>query len=86
MSDREEYLKRLNYIDGHLKGVRKMVEDEKYCAEILRQTFAVRKSIEKLESMMLDAHLRNCVSAGIKEGREDQVINELLELYSLAEK
>ncbi|MBM2826351.1 MAG: hypothetical protein HW403_415 [Dehalococcoidia bacterium] len=86
MSSQEEYLKRLNYIEGHLKGVRKMVEEEKYCADILRQTFAVRKAIEKLESMMLDAHLRNCVSTGIREGREEQVISELLELYSLADK
>ena len=54
---KHEYLKRLNYIDGHLKGIRKMVEDDKYCVDVLRQTFAVRKAIQKLERLMLEGHL-----------------------------
>ena len=86
MSDREECLRRLNYIDGHLKGIRKMIEDDKYCGDIMRQTFAVRKAIEKLEGLLLYEHLHNCVPAGIKDGNEEQVISELVELYNLTEK
>jgi DNA-binding FrmR family transcriptional regulator len=82
----KDVLKRLNYIDGHLKGIRGMIEDDKYCPEILKQTFAVRRAIEKMEAMMLDGHLHNCVVEGIKDGREDQVIGELLDLYELANK
>lgn len=83
---KQECLKRLNYIEGHLKGIHRMVEEDKYCVELLRQTFAVRKAIQKLESFMLEEHLRDCVPAGVKEGREDQVLAELLDLYNLAEK
>lgn len=54
--------------------------------DILKQTFAVRKAIEKMDSIMLDGHLRTCVTTGIKDGREGQVISELMELYNLAEK
>ena len=81
---RQEVLKRLNYIEGHLKGIRGMIEEDKYCPEILKQTFAVRRAIEKMEMMMLDGHLHHCVVEGIRDGREEQVISELLELYELA--
>lgn len=81
---RTDVLKRLNYIEGHLRGVRSMIEEDKYCPEILKQTFAIRRAIEKLEAMMLNGHLHHCVVEGIREGREDQVVSELMELYELA--
>jgi DNA-binding FrmR family transcriptional regulator len=61
-----------------------MVEEDKYCVDVLKQTFAVRRAIEKLEAVILDGHLHGCVVEGIKEGREEEVVGELLELYQLA--
>jgi CsoR family transcriptional regulator, copper-sensing transcriptional repressor len=81
---RTEVLKRLAFIDGHLQGVRRMIEDDKYCVDILKQTYAVRRAIEKMEGMMLDNHLHTCVVTGIKDGRQDEVVGELVELYELA--
>ncbi len=81
---RQDVLKRLNYIEGHLKGIRSMIEDDKYCPEVLKQTYAVRRAIEAVERRMLDGHLHHCVVEGIRDGREEQVISELLELYELA--
>lgn len=81
---KQDALKRLAYIEGHLQGVRRMVEDEKYCVDILKQTFAVRRAIEKLERNILDNHLHTCAIDGIQEGRSEEVIGELLELYELA--
>ena len=66
---RESVLKRLNYIEGHLKGIRGMIEQDKYCPEVLKQTFAVRRAIEKMEQMMLNGHLHHCVVEGIRDGR-----------------
>ena len=83
---KSESLKRLNYIEGHISGIRRMVEEEKYCVDILKQTYAVRRAIEKLESLLLDGHLHTCVIEGVKDGREEQVVGELLELYSLNSK
>ncbi|MFQ5860704.1 MAG: metal-sensitive transcriptional regulator [Dehalococcoidia bacterium] len=83
---KQEALKRLNYIDGHLSGVRRMVEEEKYCVDILKQTFAVRRAIERVESLLLEGHLQTCVVEGVRNGRDQQVLQELLELYNLAEK
>ena len=81
---RADVLKRLAFIEGHLQGIRRMVEQDKYCVDLLKQTYAVRRAIEKMEGLMLDNHLRTCVIDGIKGGREDEVMGELVELYALA--
>ena len=83
---KQDALRRLNYVDGHLAGIRRMVEQDKYCIDILKQTFAVRRAIQKLESVLLEGHLHSCVIEGVKDGREDEVLGELLELYSLSDK
>jgi DNA-binding FrmR family transcriptional regulator len=81
---KKDVLKRLAYIEGHLQGVRKMVEGDQYCVDVLKQTYAVRRAIEKMEALMLDNHLHTCVIEGIKDGRDEQVIGELVGLYELA--
>ncbi len=78
--------KRLNYISGHIEGIRKMVEADAYCVDVLKQTHAVRRAIEKFEALLLDGHLRSCVVEGVKEGREDEVLGELMELYQVAQR
>jgi DNA-binding FrmR family transcriptional regulator len=81
---KEDAQKRINYIQGHLEGVRKMVEEEKYCVDIMKQLFAVRRAVEKLEVVLLDGHLHTCVADGMKNGHGDEVIKELLDLYTLS--
>lgn len=83
-AEKQDALKRLNYIEGHLNGIRKMIEEDKYCVDILRQTYAVRKAIEKLEGLLVESHLHLCVREGIAEGRGEAVIEELVHLYNLA--
>lgn len=82
-ADKQDVLKRLNYIEGHLNGIRKMIEEDKYCVDVLRQTYAVRKAIEKMEALILEKHLQTCVPDGITNGRQDAVIEELMQLYNL---
>ena len=83
---KKDALKRLSYIEGHLAGIRRMVEDDTYCVDIMKQTFAVRRAIQKLESRLLEGHLHSCVIEGVKNGREDEVLGELLELYPVVDK
>jgi DNA-binding FrmR family transcriptional regulator len=83
---REECLKRLSYIEGHLAGVRRMMEEDRYCVDILKQSFAVRRAIEKMEGLILNGHLHTCVVEGIQGERQEQVLAELLDLYELANK
>ena len=80
---KEDALKRLAYIEGHLAGVRKMVQEGRYCVDVLKQTYAIRRAIEKLEGVLLEGHLETCVVDGIKEGRQRQIVDELRELYAV---
>ena len=79
-------LKRLNFIVGHLAGIRRMVEADQYCVDVLKQTYAVRRAIDKLDAIMLAGHLRTCVVEGIREGRDEEVLSELTTLYEMAGK
>lgn len=81
--NRKEALNRLASIEGHLRGVRKMIEDEAYCVDILKQTYAVQRAIDKLEEVLLKGHLSQCVPQGMADGRADQVVSELEELFAL---
>jgi len=83
-SAKPDILNRIAYNEGHLNGVRRMIEEDQYCVDALKQTYAVRRAIEKMEAMILEQHLQGCVVHGIKEGREDAVIGELIDLYELA--
>jgi DNA-binding FrmR family transcriptional regulator len=83
---RDDVLKRLSFIEGHLGGVRRMVEADSYCVDVLNQTYAVRRAIERLEQVMLEGHLRTCAVEGIREGRQDEIVAELTRLYEMAGK
>ena len=83
---RIEVLKRLRFVEGHLEGVRRMIDKDEYCVDILKQTHAVRKAIEKVEAIMLEGHLRTCVVEGLRDGRQDQVVSELMDLYAQAKR
>lgn len=80
---KKDALNRLAYIEGHLAGVRKMVEEDRYCVDVLKQTFAIRRAIERLETRLVEGHLNTCVVEGVKSGREKQVLGELVELFSV---
>jgi CsoR family transcriptional regulator, copper-sensing transcriptional repressor len=63
-----------------------MVEEDQYCVDILKQTYAVQRAIDKFESTLLRGHLNSCVPEGFREGRENEVIDELAELFELSKK
>ena len=85
-SDKQDALKRLAYIEGHIKGIRKMVEDDQYCVDILKQTHAVKRALDKFDAVLFKGHLDGCVREGFAEGRSDQVLGELNDLFELSRK
>jgi DNA-binding FrmR family transcriptional regulator len=80
---KKDALNRLSYIEGHVAGVRKMIEEDRYCVDVLKQTFAIRRALERLETRLVEGHLHTCVVDGVKNGREAQVLGELVELFSV---
>jgi DNA-binding FrmR family transcriptional regulator len=77
---------RLATIEGHLKGIRKMVEADACCLDVLRQSHAVERAVKAFERALLDAHLHDRIATGLRDGREDDTIRELSELFALARK
>jgi DNA-binding FrmR family transcriptional regulator len=85
-ANKKDILNRLASIEGHLKGIGKMVEEDKYCIDILKQSFAVERALKKFEEALLDGHLHGCVIEGFKEGRDQEMVRELAELFELSRK
>ncbi len=72
-------LNRLKTVRGHLDGVIIMVEDERYCPDIMKQVSAVQGSLEKVNRVLLQNHVETCVLHAVEEGRSEQIVDELLE-------
>ena len=70
-------LHRLNRIEGQIRGIRKMVENDAYCNDVLMQSAAVNAAMNAFNRELLDSHIRTCVARDIREGH-DEVIDELV--------
>ena len=72
-------LNRLKTIRGHLDGVIAMVEDERYCPDIMKQVSALQGGLEKVNRVLLENHVETCVMHAVDEGRTAQIVDELME-------
>lgn len=77
LSIKNETLRRLKTTAGHLKGIEKMVEEDKYCGDVLLQLQAVISSLQKISGLVLENHLNTCLRAAIRRGEDEEVIREL---------
>ena len=75
---------RLASIEGHVKAIRRMVDDDVYCIDVLKQTYAVERALKRFEAELLRGHLASCVPTALKEGRKDEILTELGDVFELA--
>ena len=82
--EKQQLINRLKSIEGHVRGVQRMVEDDAYCIDIIKQTQAIQRALEKFNSIILANHLNGCVTTAIRgeqpEERE-RVVHELLQVF-----
>jgi len=87
--EREETLRRLKNIEGHIRGISRMVENDAYCIDLLRQIQAVQAALNKVSAKILDDHLHSCLLSAVRgqsvEERE-RVLEEIVEVYEAATK
>ena len=76
--DKKKLINRLSRMEGQLRGIRKMVEDDAYCTDILMQSSAVSSAITAFNREVAGNHIKGCVAKGIREG-DDTVVDELVE-------
>jgi len=66
--DKDAYLKRMRRIEGQVRGIAKMIEDDQYCIDVLTQVSAATKALEAVALGLLDEHLKHCVTEAVSEG------------------
>ena len=87
--EREEVLKRLRNVEGHVRGVAKMVEKDAYCIDLIRQIQAVQAALNKISSMILRDHMNSCLVTAVRGDDPDErerVLKEIAEVYEMASK
>lgn len=72
-------LNRLKTVRGHLDAVLTMVDDERYCPEIMKQVSALQASLEKVNRILLQNHIETCVPEAVADGRAEEIVDELME-------
>ncbi|MHB1505842.1 MAG: metal-sensitive transcriptional regulator [Sulfobacillus sp.] len=78
--DNEALMVRLRRIEGQVRGIQRMVDEDRYCVDILIQIAAVKAAVDKVASGLLEGHVRGCVAKAITEGHGDQAVSELMEV------
>ncbi len=77
---------RLKRIEGQVRGLEKMVEEKKYCVDIITQSSAIRNALSSVEDLMLENHLSQHVVHQMKMGKGDMASKEILKVYRLKRK
>ena len=81
---KQDLLNRLKTVEGHVRGVQRMVDEDAYCIDILKQTQAIQRALDKVNSLILANHLNGCVTTAIRgedPQERERVVRELLHVF-----
>jgi DNA-binding FrmR family transcriptional regulator len=87
--DKQDTLRRLKNVEGHIRGIQKMVENDAYCIDLIRQIQAVQAALGKVSTRVLDDHLHSCLITAVRGEDPDErerVLKEISEVYEMAAK
>lgn len=73
VNDKSKLLSRLNRIEGQIRGIAGMIEDDRYCVDILQQIASMQSAADAVAMILLEDHVRGCVADGVKSGRQERV-------------
>ena len=82
-------LRRLKTIEGHLRGIIRMVEEDAYCIDVIRQIQAVEAALNKASAQILEGHLNSCVITAVKgddQSERERVLKEITEVFDMSAK
>ena len=85
----ETALTRLKNVEGHLRGVERMVEEDAYCIDVIRQIQAVQAALNKISAMILEEHLNSCLITAVRSEDVDErerVLREIADVFEMATK
>ena len=85
----DDVQKRLKNIEGHIKGIEQMVENDAYCIDVIRQIQAGQAALNKVSGIILDGHLHSCLITAVRGENPDErerVLNEIADIFGMAKK
>ncbi len=86
---KEQILSRLKSIEGHVRGIQRMVAEDNYCIDVIGQVQAVQKALDRVNSLILDNHLNSCVITAVRSDdsqERERVLGELLHVFETGSK
>ena len=84
--EKQKLIKRLKIIEGQVRGLEKLIENNTYCIDVITQTSAIKQALSGVEDILLKEHLGHCVVNQIKKGEGDKATSEILKVYQLKKK
>lgn len=88
-TEKRKVLARLKTIEGHVRGVHRMVDEDQYCIDIIRQVQAIQRALDKFNAIVLENHLNTCVTTAIRSEDADErerVVTEIMDVFETAGK
>jgi len=82
-TSKKQIQNRLKRIEGQIRGLQKLVEEDTYCVDVITQTSAVRSALKSVENVLLESHLSTCVVQQIQSGKQKKAVEEILKVYKL---
>jgi DNA-binding FrmR family transcriptional regulator len=86
-STKQKTLRRLQIIEGHVRAVQRMLDEDKYCIDVIRQINAIQSALGKVSQVVLESHLNHCVTEAVRgddAARREQVLTEIADLFEHA--
>ena len=83
---KKKAVRRLKIVEGQVRGLQRMVQEEKYCIDIINQSLAIKEALSSVEDLILENHLSTHVVEQMKSGKEAKAIREILSVYKMSKK
>ncbi|QQR82548.1 metal-sensitive transcriptional regulator [Candidatus Campbellbacteria bacterium] len=83
---KEKIVRRLKLIEGQIRGLQKMVDNDTYCIDVITQTSAVKQGLSNIEDLLLENHLNHCVEHDMSSGKLVKAKSEVMKVYKLKRK
>ena len=84
--NKAKVVRRLKLLEGQIRGLQKMVENDTYCIDVITQTSAVKQGLSNVEDLLLENHLGGCILNQVKSGQTKKAREEILKVYKLKRK
>lgn len=85
-TNKSKIIRRLRLIEGQVRGLQKMIENNTYCIDVITQTSAVKQGLSNVEDLLLENHLGGCILNQVKAGQIEKAKQEILKVYKLKRK